>query len=45
MPINRELWERAYAEAKRQAKNNPRNPAVTRAAVELIALHMAFGEK
>lgn len=45
MPINRELWERAYAEAKRQAKNNPRNPAVTRAAVELIALHMVFGEK
>ena len=45
LPINRTLWERAYAEAKRQAKNNPRNPAVTRAAVELIALHMAFGEK
>lgn len=36
---------RAYAEAKRQAKNDPKNPAVTKKAVNLIALHMAFGEK
>ena len=36
---------RAYAEAKRQAKNAPKNPAVKKKAVNLIAMHMVFGEK
>lgn len=45
IPLPTELMNRAYAEAKRQAKNDPKNPAVTKKAVNLIAMHMVFGEK